>query len=189
MKGRLFIISAPSGTGKTTISRLLRQRLPGLAVSVSTTSRFPRPGEREGEDYRFVSRRTFRKMLDAGRFAEWAEVYGNYYGTERKFLEEMLNRGTDVLLTIDTQGGLQIKRLFPDALLIGVLPPSLKEQERRIRSRGGISEEEVCRRLEESRRERKVLMEEYDIRMINRKLPATIARLVVLLSRSRRIGP
>lgn len=180
-KGRIFVISAPSGTGKTTISRQLKARIPGLVVSVSCTTRKPRRGETDGKDYRFLTRKTFLRMVREARFAEWAQVYGQCYGTPKKDLQQSLRAGKTVLLTIDTQGGRSIRKAFPSAVLIGILPPSLKEQEARMRSRPGLSEKEIRMRLEESRKERRVLFREYDYRLINRNLGAVVARIAGIM--------
>ncbi len=170
-------MSAPSGTGKTTIARRLVQEIPGLALSVSLTTRKPRPGEKNGQDYFFVSRRHFQKLIQEKALVEWACVFGNYYGTLRSFVEENLRAGRPVLLNIDTRGGLQIKKRFPGARLIGLLPPSLREQERRLRQRGDLAEEEIRKRLEEARRERKTLLQFYQVRFVNRDLQSTVEKI------------
>ncbi len=184
MTGGIFVISAPSGTGKTTIARLLREAVPDLALSVSYTTRPPRPGERDGVDYRFVSRRRFEGMLARGELAEWAEVYGNLYGTGRKPLEDALRAGRPILLTIDTQGGLQVRKAFPSAVLIGLLPPSIEEQERRMRRRDGMDERSMRNRLAASREERRILREHYDFRVVNRDLAGTVARIRTIMART-----
>ena len=183
MPAGIFVISAPSGTGKTTIARLLTQRIPHLVRSISCTTRPPRPGERDGVDYHFISRRRFLNMLRRGEFAEWACVYGHYYGTPRKPVEEALRGGFPVLLTIDTQGALQIREKFPSAVLIGILPPSLKEQERRMRAREGMDEQTIQERLAASRAERRILREKYDFRVVNRDLAKTISRIESIIMR------
>ncbi len=176
-KGQIFVLSAPSGTGKTTIARYLVKEIPDLALSISLTTRVPRAGEVDGQDYHFVSRKQFQKLIKKKAFAEWANVFGNYYGTLRCFIQDNIEKGRPVLLNIDIQGGLQIKKLYRAAKLIGLLPPSRKEQEKRLRQRADLSEEEIRRRLEETRKERQTLLEHYDVRFINRNLKTTCARI------------
>jgi len=151
LKGLLIVISAPSGTGKTTLTHMLLKEFPDMEFSVSYTTRKPRPGEVNGKDYFFVDRETFEKMIEEGDFLEWAEVYGNLYGTSKSQVLKALNEGKDILLDIDTQGALQVKRNFPEAVLIFILPPSFKELERRLRSRGTDDEETIERRLKIAR--------------------------------------
>lgn len=179
---RVFVLSAPSGTGKTTMAARLKQEVPGLFIPVTYTTKNPRPEEVEGRDYRFVSREKFLEMIRLGEFLEWAEVYGNCYGTPRKEVEEQLKLGRKVLLTIDTQGGLSVRRIFPQAFLVGLLPPSLAEQEGRIRKRSGLSEKEIRQRIEAARIERRVLKEEYDIRLVNRNLETTLEKIKKIIT-------
>jgi len=153
LKGLLIVISAPSGTGKTTLAHMLLKEFPNMEFSVSYTTRKPRPGEVNGKDYFFVDRKTFEKMVEEGDFLEWAEVYGNLYGTSKTQVLKALHEGKDVLLDIDTQGALQVKKNFPEAVLIFILPPSLKELERRLRSRGTDDEETIEKRLKIARKE------------------------------------
>ncbi len=153
LKGLLIVISAPSGTGKTTLTHMLLKEFPDMEFSVSYTTRKPRPGEVNGKDYFFVDRETFEKMVEEGDFLEWAEVYGNLYGTSKSQVLKALNEGKDILLDIDTQGALQVKKNFPEAVLIFILPPSFKELERRLRSRGTDDEETIEKRLRIARKE------------------------------------
>ncbi len=153
MKGLLIVISAPSGTGKTTLTHMLLKEFPDMEFSVSYTTRKPRPGEVNGKDYFFVDRETFEKMIEEGDFLEWAEVYGNLYGTSKSQVLKALNEGKDILLDIDTQGALQVKKNFPEAVLIFILPPSFKELERRLRNRGTDDEETIEKRLKVARKE------------------------------------
>ncbi|HIJ41965.1 MAG TPA: guanylate kinase [Deltaproteobacteria bacterium] len=150
MKGQLFVISAPSGAGKTTIVEALRRRYQDLAYSISNTTRLPRKGEMDGKDYHFVSRDVFEKMIEEGHFLEWAEVYGNLYGTSFSTLEEKLASGSDILLDLDTQGGKNIRSRFPNSVLIFLLPPSLEILENRLRKRATDSEEVIGRRMREA---------------------------------------
>jgi guanylate kinase len=151
MRGELFIVSAPSGGGKTTlIRRLLASSDPGLAgiaFSVSYTTREPRRGEREGEDYHFVAERRFRDMIANDEFLEWAEVHNSYYGTARDQVEPRLEAGLDVILDIDVQGAERVLHQRPDAHGIFILPPSYEDLERRLRQRGLDDPEQIARRL------------------------------------------
>jgi guanylate kinase len=147
-RGLLVIVSSPSGAGKTTLCRRLMAEFPSLSFSVSYTTRRPRPGERDGVDYRFVDEESFRRMAAAGELAEHAEVHGNRYGTTREAVAEALERGHDVLFDIDWQGGERLKQKFPDdALMIWVLPPSLAVLEQRLRRRATDAPEVIERRL------------------------------------------
>jgi guanylate kinase len=135
MSGNIFIISAPSGSGKSTLTNELRRVVPELEFSISYTTRPPRGSEQSGREYFFVSREEFERMICQDEFLEWAEVFGNYYGTAKRFLREAAARGHDLLLDIDVQGAAQVKRKVPDAISIFVLPPSRDELERRLRRR------------------------------------------------------
>lgn len=145
--GLLIVISGPSGTGKGTICQALLQRQPQFVYSISATTRLPRPGEVHGLNYFFVSVQEFRRMVDAHEMLEWANVYGNYYGTPRFLVEDQLHKGRDVILEIDTQGAKQIKDRCPEGIFIFVVPPSLAELKRRIVKRGTDSAAVIERRL------------------------------------------
>jgi len=146
-KGCLFIVSAPSGAGKTTMLKRLLAEVDGLALAISHTTRDPRPGEQDGQDYHFVDHGQFIRMREAGEFAEWAEVHGNYYGTSRKMLESMMSTGTDVLHDIDVQGASQIRESGIEAVFVFVLPPSLEVLEQRLRGRDSDPDEVIEHRL------------------------------------------
>jgi len=133
--GTIFVLSAPSGTGKTTICERLIKSFPNLKMSISHTTRKPRIGERDGVDYFFVEKEVFEKMIKNNEFVEWAEVYGNFYGTSKKLINELLQSGNDILLDIDIQGAKNIKKTYPDSVLIFILPPSFEELERRLKER------------------------------------------------------
>lgn len=152
-RGLLYIVSAPSGAGKTTLCRQLVATVPNLWHSVSYTTRQPRPGEDHGRDYFFTDEATFLAMVERMEFLEWARVYGQYYGTPRKPIVDRLDQGIDVLLEIDTQGAAQIKKKFEDAVYIYILPPSLKTLRTRLQNRAGDSPEEIKRRLQKAREE------------------------------------
>ena len=175
-KGLLIVISAPSGTDKTTLCHMLLEEFPNMEFSISYTTRKPRPGELNGRDYFFVDRKTFERMIEEGDFLEWAEVYGNLYGTSKSQVLKALKEGKDILLDIDTQGALQVKKNFPEAVLIFILPPSLKELERRLKKRGTDDEETIKKRLQIAREEiRKAL--EYDYIVVNDILEVAFERL------------
>jgi guanylate kinase len=152
-EGLLFVVSAPSGAGKTTLCKEVVSLIPGLRHSVSYTTRKPRPGELHGREYFFVDELVFQGMAEHGEFAEWARVYGHCYGTPRGPLIELMNQGLDVLLEIDTQGAAQIKRRFEDAVYIYILPPSIEALRVRLQQRGGDSDDEIQRRLQRAREE------------------------------------
>jgi guanylate kinase len=149
-RGRLFVIAAPSGAGKTSLVRALMEREPGLRFSISFTTRKQRPNEAHGRDYFFVSREEFDRMVSAGEFLEHATVFDNSYGTARRQVEESLAAGQDLILEIDWQGAQQIRRALPECHSIFILPPSRAELERRLRGRGTDSEEVIQRRLRDA---------------------------------------
>lgn len=179
-RGTLFVVSAPSGAGKTTLCREVRQRLPDLAYSVSSTTRAPRPGETNGVDFSFVSEETFRQMLISGQFAEWATVHGNLYGTPSAALEEALNAGRDVLLDIDTQGAAQLRGRYPEAVLVFIVAPSMAELEHRLRERGSDAEREITTRLRRAREE-VALWRQYDYLVMNRDLKEAMEQITAII--------
>ena len=146
-KGSLIVVSGPSGAGKGTVCDAFLGAHGEIAYSISATTRAPREGEQDGVNYYFLSRTEFERMIDNGELLEWAEVYGNYYGTPLKKIEERLARGEDILLEIDTQGALNVQKKFPDGVYVFILPPSFDELEKRLRGRGTDSEAVVARRL------------------------------------------
>jgi len=131
-----MVISAPSGTGKTTLCKQLLAEFPELRFSVSCTTRPPRKGEKHGEDYHFISVEEFNEKKGAGEFVEWEEIYGHFYGTSQKDIEEMITHGYDVVLDIDTRGARNVKKIFPDAVLVFVMPPSVETLKERLKKRG-----------------------------------------------------
>lgn len=152
-RGILFIISAPSGTGKTTLCKQLTANLPDLWHSVSYTTRKPRPGEEHGREYYFIDEQPFQEMIDRNEFVEWARVYGNLYGTPWKSLTEKIDQGIDVLLEIDVQGAMQVKKRFEDSVSIFILPPSIAVLRSRLQTRASDSPEEIQRRLQKVKEE------------------------------------
>ncbi|MGA9342940.1 MAG: guanylate kinase [Rhodanobacteraceae bacterium] len=151
MSGTLFIVAAPSGAGKTSLVKALLEREPGISLSVSYTSRLPRPGEIDGVHYHFVSREVFERMAAADLFFEYADVHGDLKGTAVSAVEPLLAAGRDVLLEIDWQGARQVRRKLSDCLGIFILPPSREELERRLRARASDSADAIARRLADSR--------------------------------------
>ena len=179
-RGILFVLSGPSGAGKGTLRRLLFQRLPGLAYSVSCTTRQPRPGETEGVEYHFVSEEAFREMIAQGRFLEWAKVHDHFYGTRASDVGEVLERGLDVVLEIDVQGALQVKKAIPEAVTLFIDPPSVEELERRLSCRGTEAPEERRLRLMNAKAEMEQARS-YDHRVVNDHLEEALEDLAHLV--------
>jgi guanylate kinase len=165
-RGLLFVLSSPSGAGKSTIARMLMAADDGVAMSVSATTRPIRPGEVDGRDYHFVSDETFDDMVGRGEFLEWAHVFGHRYGTLKREVMKVIEGGRDVLLDIDWQGTQQLKQVDPDIVRVFILPPSTEELERRLRARGTDSEETIARRMERAAAEMSHWAE-YDYVLIN----------------------
>ena len=176
MSGSLFIVAAPSGAGKTTLVKMLLERDSGIRLSVSTTTRAPRPGEADGREYHFIDVPAFHAMRENGDFLESAEVHGNFYGTSRRWIVEQMDAGQDILLEIDWQGAQQVRALFHGCIGIFVLPPSVEELERRLRGRGQDSDETIARRVAAALSEMRHV-NEFDYVIINNKLPEAIEDL------------
>ena len=183
-RGTLFVVSAPSGAGKTTLCREMRLRLHDLAYSVSVTTRPPRPGEIDGTDFRFVGEAEFRRLLAKNEMAEWATVHGNLYGTPAAPLETALREGRDVLLDIDTQGAAQLRARYPDAVLVFVVAPSIGGLEQRLRERRSDSEREITRRLQRAREE-VMLWKRYDYLIVNRDVKEAMEQLESIIQAER----
>lgn len=186
-KGNLLIISAPSGSGKTSLADRVLKDLKRIHFSVSHTTRRPREGERDGKEYFFVTVPQFEQMIQRKEFLEYAHVYGNYYGTSRAFVEQQLEAGNDVLLDIDVQGALKVKQEMPAAILVFVFPPSFQVLSERLRRRG-LDDEEVIRKRLRIAREEIVRFREYDYLIVNQDLNESVLELesIVLAARSRR---
>ncbi|URA10236.1 guanylate kinase [Thermospira aquatica] len=182
MKTGIVIISGPSGVGKTTLyKRLLAEFPERLAFSVSATTRKPRPGEVHGVDYYFYTREDFEKAKENGEFAEWAEVYGNYYGTLKSELEQIMSEGKTALLDVDVQGGMSIKKAFPEAFLVFIKPPSIEELRKRIQKRCSDDPETIERRLKQASEEMKKA-DFYSVQIENRDLEEAYQYLKSVLS-------
>ncbi len=182
--GSLFIVSAPSGAGKTTLVGRLMAEDARVVHSVSFTTRTPRPGEQDGREYNFIDVQTFLAMREKGEFIEWAEVHGNFYGTSRRWLEDRMTAGEDVLLEIDWQGAQQVRRLFPEAVTMFIMPPSLAELERRLRGRGSDSEEVIARRVAGALGEMRHVGE-FDFVIINKDLDVALRDLAAAVHAAR----
>lgn len=180
----LYVISAPSGGGKSVVVQGLLSSNPRLTYSVSVTSRAPRPGEVNGREYHFVSRAEFELMIRDDVFYEWAEVHGNFYGTRESAVREALDRGTDVVLDIDIQGGMSVKWRSPDAILLFLMPPSFEILEQRLLARNTDSDEQIRIRLENARREMEY-WRFYDYVVVNDVLDETIRSATDILEAER----
>lgn len=180
MRGLLIVVSGASGTGKGTVCKKILDDMPEVAYSISATTRLPRPGEVDGKEYYFLSRDEFQAWIDDGKFLEFADVYGNFYGTPLNKIEERLNRGEDILLEIDVQGALNVKRKCPDGIYIFLLPPSLEELKRRIEGRGTETPESLHRRLANAVAEIKIGLE-YDYVIVNDSVDNAAAQIKAIL--------
>ena len=183
-KGNLFVVVAPSGAGKTSLVAALLERERNIRLSISFTTRAPRPGEENGREYHFVERAAFEAMIDAGDFLEHANVYGNYYGTSRRWIEEQLSGDHDVLLEIDWQGAHQLRKLFPNTVGIFILPPSFGELRRRLEARGKDSREAIERRMASAREEISHVLE-FEYIIVNECFDSALEDLIVIVRAAR----
>lgn len=179
MSGNLFIVSAPSGAGKSSLVKALLEQDAGIRLSVSSTTRAPRPGEVDGVHYHFINREVFQERLGRGEFLESAEVYGNFYGTSQRWIEEEMAAGRDILLEIDWQGASQVRKLIPAALSIFILPPSLAELQRRLDGRGTDDAEIIARRMAAAREDISHALE-FDYLVINDQFVDALADLLAI---------
>lgn len=184
MPGEIFVVTAPSGTGKTTLLKALLAADPRLRFSISYTTRQPRPGEAPGRDYFFVSLEEFRRLRDSGSLAEWVEQFGYGYGTSKEWIIQALESGQDLVFDLDTRGARALKESFPQATLIFILPPSFQELERRLKGRGDLEPQELARRLEQGRAEVQEIPW-YDFLVVNTKIPAALEQLRAIATASR----
>ncbi|MBR1806120.1 MAG: guanylate kinase [Selenomonadaceae bacterium] len=180
MRGLLIVVSGASGTGKGTVCKKLLSELPNVHYSISATTRQPRQGEVDGREYYFISEDEFKRWIADGKFLEYAEVYGNFYGTPLTKIEERLNRGEDVLLEIDVQGALNVKRKCPDGVYIFLLPPSLDELKCRIEGRGSETPDSLKRRLQAAVAEIQI-GREYDYAVVNDTVDKAVAQIEAIL--------
>lgn len=188
VSGRLFILSAPSGTGKTSLTKSLIRKNINLSLSISYTSRLMRSSEVEGHDYFFVERNIFEQMLEDGELVESAEIYGNLYGTSRKWINEAINSGKDILLEIDGQGARQVREIFPDVVSIFVLPPSLEVLENRLKDRNQDTKEVIAKRMAAAKEEISHVSE-YDYVIINDNMDVALRDLVSVVQSERLRAP
>ncbi|MBT3888842.1 MAG: guanylate kinase [Nitrosomonadaceae bacterium] len=188
VSGRLFILSAPSGTGKTSLTKSLIQKNINLSLSISYTSRRMRPTEVEGHDYFFVERNIFEQMLEDRELVESAEIYGNLYGTSRQWINEAINSGKDILLEIDGQGARQVREIFSDVVSIFVLPPSLEVLENRLKDRNQDSKEVIAKRMAAAKEEISHVSE-YDYVIINDNMDVALRDLVSVVQSERLRAP
>jgi len=182
--GKLYVVSAPSGAGKTTVVKGALKKLKAIERSISWTTREPREGEKEGKDYRFVSRKEFEKLIYEKKLLEWAEVFGEYYGTPVSNIDEAKRDKVDLFLVIDVQGAKQIRKKMSDSILIFILPPSMEDLKMRLQARGKETEEEINKRLKEAQGEINC-SEDYDFRIINEDLDKAVGELVNIISKER----
>ena len=180
MAGNLYVVVAPSGAGKTSLVGALLERAPDIRLSISFTTREPRSGEVRGRDYHFVTRAEFEAMIANGDFLEHANVHGNLYGTSRRWIEEQMAEGHDVILEIDWQGAGQVRKLFPAMTGIFVLPPSIRELQRRLEARGKDSPEVIARRLSNAREEISHVLE-FQYIIVNEQFEAALADLEAII--------
>jgi guanylate kinase len=184
MRGNLFVVVAPSGAGKTSLVAALLKEEPNIRLSISHTTRGPREGEQDGREYHFVARSAFEKMIAAGDFLEHADVYGNYYGTSRRWIEDELEGDHDVLLEIDWQGARQVRKLFPAMVGIFILPPSLAELRKRLLSRGKDAPEAIEKRMASARNEISHVLE-FEYIIVNERFEAALTDLVSIVRAAR----
>lgn len=184
MPSSLFIVCAPSGAGKTSLVNALLKRDPRIRLSVSYTTRSPRPGEADGREYHFVSREQFQRMVDAGAFLECAEVHGNFYGTSQAWIGQALEGGADLLLEIDWQGAAQVRKLFPDCVSIFIMPPSARSLRDRLTQRGQDSESVIERRLAAAREEI-AHVGEFDYVIINQEFDVALEDIASIVRAQR----
>ena len=180
-EGLLIVVSGPSGAGKGTICKRLLEKNPNLGYSISATTRAPRTGEVNGVNYWFLSKEEFQKMIAEDGLLEWAEVYGNYYGTPAQKVKDSLAEGKNILLEIDTQGAALVRKKFPEGVYIYILPPSLEELKRRIIGRGTDSAESIERRLSCAREEMGCASEQYNYLVLNDEVELAVERVETII--------
>lgn len=179
--GILFVLSGPSGAGKGTVCQALMQQMPDMCLSVSVTTRAPRPGEQHGVNYFFKTKEQFEEMINKDQLLEYARVYDNYYGTPREFVDQKLREGVDVLLEIDIQGAMQVKQHYPQGVFLFLIPPSATELEARILGRGTETDESFRQRFGAARSELQ-MMQEYDYVVVNDVVEAACERIEAIVT-------
>lgn len=184
-KGRIFVVSAPSGSGKTTICNKVLDEIKSLVPSVSFTTRKPRAGEKEKEDYFYISRERFQKEIDSGNLLEWEENFGYLYGTPKDLVVKALKEGRDLLISIDVKGALAVKKQFPKSVLVFIKPPSMEELSRRLRSRNTDGEEEIETRLKIAEKEMEYIPQ-YDHVVVNEKLDDAVNEVIDIIKKEKK---
>ncbi|MDG5815131.1 guanylate kinase [Chitinispirillales bacterium ANBcel5] len=184
-RGKILVFSAPSGAGKTTLLKYLIKTVPGLVYSISATTRKPRPGERHGEHYFFMQQQEFKERVEKGEFAEWELVHGNYYGTPKKFIDEVISSSRSIIMDIDVYGKKKFDAVYPEAVGILIVPPSAQELERRLRGRNTDDEATVRLRLQNAKKELQFAREQgrYEYEIVNDDLEQTRCELVELVKK------
>jgi len=180
----IIVVSAPSGSGKTTLTERILEKMDGIRRSVSYTTRQPRDGEKDAQDYVFISEKDFKEKADNGEFLEWEENFGNFYGTPLDQFRTAMEEGVDVILSIDVKGGKTVKEKFPESVSVFIIPPSVKELEERLRNRNTDREEQVAMRLEESKREM-AAADRYDYLIVNEDLDKASEELMTIIEKER----
>lgn len=183
-KGLLIVLSGPSGVGKGTVCSVLRKEQSDIVYSVSATTRSPRIGEVEGINYFFKTREAFQQMIQNNELLEWAEYVGNYYGTPRRFVEETIQQGKDIILEIEVQGALKVKQTYPEGIFIFLIPPSLAELKNRIIHRGTENDENLIRRMNAAKEELKML-KYYDYAVVNDEISKAVKRIQAIIEAER----
>lgn len=180
-KGLLIVLSGPSGTGKGTVCKALLKKRSDILLSISCTTRQPRTGEVNGVSYFFKSKQEFESLIDQGEFLEYANVFSNYYGTPKSFVDAAVEKGRDVLLEIDVQGALKVKSAYPEGVYIFIVPPSMEELEKRIRGRGTETDEQIATRLGKAGAELKLLTK-YDYVIVNEKVEEVVSQIEAIMT-------
>ncbi len=183
-KGLLLVLSGPSGTGKGTVCKVLLNKRRDIFLSISCTTRAPRPGEIDGKSYFFKTHEEFERLIEQNAFLEYADVFSNFYGTPRSFVDAAIEQGKDVLLEIDVQGALKVKKAYPHGVFMFLVPPTMEELENRIRSRGTETAAQIEARLGKASAEMK-LMHEYDYRIVNDQVDDVVCRIEAIMTAER----
>lgn len=181
-KGRIFVVSAPSGSGKTTICKRVLRRIRNVVPSISVTTRAPRPVEKDGKDYHYVSPESFKKKIEKGKLLEWEKNFGHFYGTPKQFVLEKIKEGKNILLSIDVKGAMKVKKKFPESVLIFLKPPSFAELSHRLKSRNTDEKTEIVDRLKVAKRELE-FVPRYDYVVINKRIEKAVTEVVSIIKK------